>query len=99
MQAARVALTAAEIEFGNLEATRKAQEDGLQKGKKMLAQHLLDGVTDQQRQIDLDDAVLEYDSCRLALEEVEAKLRAFPEDPTLGAGPRREGISECTSSR
>jgi hypothetical protein len=83
VQAARLALTAAEIEFGNLEATQKAQEEGLQNGRKMLAQHLLDGVTDQQRQTDLDDAVLEYDSCRLALEEVEGKLQAFPEDPTL----------------
>jgi ABC-type hemin transport system substrate-binding protein len=83
MEAVRLALTAAEIECGNLEATQKAQEEGFQNGKKMLAQHLLDGVTDQLRQADLDHAVLEYDSCRLALEEVEEKLRAFAEDPTF----------------
>jgi regulator of replication initiation timing len=79
---ARLALSTAEIELGNLEATQKAQEEGLQNSKNMLAQRLLDGVTDQQRHTDLDDAVLEYDSCRLALEEAETKLRAFPEDPT-----------------
>jgi predicted RecB family nuclease len=82
-QAAQLALKAAEIELGNLQTTQKAREEGLQNAKKMLAQHLLDGVTDQQRRMDLDDAILEYDSCRLALEEVEAKLRVFPEDPTL----------------
>ncbi|MFZ0592430.1 MAG: hypothetical protein WAM39_18375, partial [Bryobacteraceae bacterium] len=82
-RAARLALTAAEMDFGNLEATQKAQEAGLQNAKKMLAQHLSDGLTDQQRRRDLDDAILEYDSCKLALEEVEAKLQAFPEDPTL----------------
>ena len=82
-RAARLTLTAAEMELGNLEATQQAQEAGLQNAKKMLAQHLLDGVTDQQRRRDLDDVILEYDSCRLALEEVEAKLQAFPEDPTL----------------
>ncbi|MGH9584888.1 MAG: hypothetical protein ACRD4O_18360, partial [Bryobacteraceae bacterium] len=47
----------------------------------MLTQFLADGIDDRQRQRDLDDAVLQYDRCRLALEEIEGELRKFAEDP------------------
>ena len=40
-------------------------------------------MNEQQRQGAFDEAVLDYDRCKLALAEVNRQLQAFPQDPTL----------------
>lgn len=55
----------------------------LESDRSLLVGSLADGLTDEQRYGRLDEAVLEFDTCRIALASVEAKLAPFTVDPRL----------------
>jgi AAA domain len=50
-----------------------------------LAGYLKDGLSDSDRRAMLDQAALDYDACRLAVERIEADLKSFTEDPRMAS--------------
>jgi DNA repair exonuclease SbcCD ATPase subunit len=60
-------------------------QENLERSRRLFAECQADGVSDNDRRNLLDQAALEYDACRLALERVETELQQFVEDPGIAA--------------
>jgi uncharacterized protein YhaN len=76
-------MAAAELQVKRLRTRLKENTESLGREQLSLAHSRQDGMNEQQRQGAFDEAVLDYDRCKLALSEVNRRLQAFPQDPTL----------------
>jgi DNA repair exonuclease SbcCD ATPase subunit len=76
-------MAAAELQVERLRTRLKENTESLGREQLSLAHSRQDGMNEQQRQGAFDEAVLDYDRCKLALSEVNRQLQAFPQDPTL----------------
>ena len=62
-----------------------ALQEHLEQARRLLGGCLADGVSDEDRRKLLDQAALDYDACRVALERIEGDLKQFVEDPASAA--------------